>query len=858
MAKAKRTVFTEHGAGWIWPAALAGGPRREPRFIPGKGWLLLRFAEDLVNRYVEFRHEIDLPAGAAAGDAELTIIADSNYAAWLNGRFLGTGQFSNYPDRRTWDTIPVPAEALNKGGKNVLAILMRYNGEGFQSYIPGAPGLIYVLRCGKAAFVSGDGVQWRPSPCYPQGEVPKITRQLGWSWEYDARGEDGWRELDYKCGPEWSAITKADFSGPAALGEPIPRPVERLRIGERTAARVVAQGVFRRQPPAGAAGKPLAWLMQCDYLSARTDHEVFGVSPPLPLELTGNHAVKPVWREGDGVYFVIDLGREEAGVLELDLEADAGAVVDVAYGEHLEDLRVRAETGGRNFADRYTCKDGRQTYTHWLDRWAGRYLQLHVHGLKDRLILHYAGLRVTKYPLERRGSFNTPDELANRIYQTGVRTMELCTHERYEDCPAREQGLYENDARNQALCGYYCFGEYAFPRAAFDLCGRGWHEDGYLEMTAPSDLARTIPSFSMVWILALEDYYLHAGDAEYVRGQMPVADKMLSGWLATLKGGLMPSPKGRRFWHFYDWADGLDGNENFPGTSWILEEERFDAPLNFYLCMALRAAAGLAEACGDAKRAGQYRSAADEVRAAAHKRFFDAQRNAYRTYVLPSASLTSHASHDSHASAAPAKPGPRVGAFYDHADKRDKSDHFAELTQGLAILSQAAPEKVAGELRRKLAGGEHDWVRATFSQSIYMYQAILTDAQRHGPAVFRRIEQDWGRMLLAGATSFWEIPEGPRGGSSLCHGWSAVPVYFYQAYLLGVRPTAPGFAEFAVDPVTSAAPSAEGRVPTPHGPIELKWERAGDHVVYELKHPRGTRPSFPSAGENDVVKVQQV
>jgi hypothetical protein len=743
------------------------------------------------------------------------------------------------------------------GGRNVLAVLVRYNGEGFHSYIPGAPGLIYVLRCGKAAFVSGEGerdarrtgVQWRASPCYRQGEVPKITRQLGWSWEYDARGEDGWREIDYKPGAEWTAIARADFSGPGALGEPVPRPVERLRIGERTAARVVAQGVFRRCPPAGSAGKTLAWLMQGDFLSARTDQEVFGVSPRLPLELTGGHAVKPVWREGDGVYFVIDLLREEAGVLELDLETNAGAIVDVAYGEHMEDLRVRAETGGRNFADRYTCKEGRQLYTHWLDRWAGRYLQLHIHGLKDLLVLHYAGLRVMEYPLERRGSFSTADELANRIYQTGVRTMQLCTHERYEDCPAREQGLYENDARNQALCGYYCFGEYAFPRAAFDLLGAGWHEDGYLEMTAPSNLARTIPSFSMVWILALEDYYLHTGDAQYVRGQMPVADKMLSGWLAALKDGLMPCPTGRRFWHFYDWAEGLDGNENFPGTSWILEEERLDAPLNFYLCMALRAAAGLAEACGDAKRAEQYRSAADQVRVAAHKRFFDAERNAYRTYLVPHASHTSRTSHSSHT---------RAGAFYDHADRSNKGDHFAELTQGLAILAKAAPAKVADGLRRKLAGGEHDWVRATFSQSIYMYQAILTDPHRHGAAVFRRIEQDWGRMLLAGATSFWEVPEGPRGGSSLCHGWSAVPVYFYQAHLLGVRPTAPGFAQFLVDPVTSAAPGADGRVPTPRGPIDLKWRRAGDRVIYELKHPKGTKPSFPSLRKNDIVKVNQV
>jgi len=110
-------------------------------------------------------------------------------------------------------------------------------------------------------------------------------------------------------------------------------------------------------------------------------------------------------------------------------------------------------------------------------------------------------------------------------------------------------------------------------------------------------------------------------------------------------------------------------------------------------------------------------------------------------------------------------------------------------------------------------------------------------------------------MLFRGATSFWEVLEGPRGGSSLCHGWSAIPVYFYQAYLLGVQPLAPGFAEFAVDPVVSAAPWAEGVVPTPRGPIHLRWERQGNRTVYELRHPRGLVPVFPSRRKGDVVRI---
>ena len=56
----------------------------------------------------------------------------------------------------------------------------------------------------------------------------------------------------------------------------------------------------------------------------------------------------------------------------------------------------------------------------------------------------------------------------------------------------------------------------------------------------------------------------------------------------------------------------------------------------------------------------------------------------------------------------------------------------------------------------------------------------------------------WGSMLYRNATSFWETIVGGddfTDGGSLCHGWSAVPIYIYFTYVLGVVPTAPGVFE---------------------------------------------------------------
>ena len=53
----------------------------------------------------------------------------------------------------------------------------------------------------------------------------------------------------------------------------------------------------------------------------------------------------------------------------------------------------------------------------------------------------------------------------------------------------------------------------------------------------------------------------------------------------------------------------------------------------------------------------------------------------------------------------------------------------------------------------------------------------------------------------------------------------SVPLQQFPRYILGVRPSAPGFAAVTINPVPSDLDHAEGTVPTPHGPIRVGWER---------------------------------
>jgi alpha-L-rhamnosidase len=89
-----------------------------------------------------------------------------------------------------------------------------------------------------------------------------------------------------------------------------------------------------------------------------------------------------------------------------------------------------------------------------------------------------------------------------------------------------------------------------------------------------------------------------------------------------------------------------------------------------------------------------------------------------------------------------------------------------------------------------------------------------------------------------------------RGWGDESHPDTAIADHF-SAYLLGVRPIAPGFSHFIFRPLPVQEVSwAKGVVPTPHGPITAGWELAGDALRLSLTVPRGTRADvvLPAGG----------
>ena len=705
---------------------------------------------------------------------ELLVSADSDFAAYLNGEFLGRGQFSDFPDRRTFTRIPL-ASALSNG-VNELEIHVHYCGSDFLTHLAGTPRLWAEVRDGET-LLAATGRDWQIArhPAFRCGPIEQVNIMLGYTWEYDARKENT---------AVFAPAVELDIDE-----VPFERPVPMLPPGKPLLADSIFHGYFRRQDPNAYPGKAVI-----EDMVAPLVHKFEGEFGPLP--------------EGaDGWMTIYDLGRNETGLMLIDVEAPEGTVLDVAHGEHIWLGRVLAayNNNSRTYTDRYICKEGRNRFTYCFRRYGCRYLEIHVTGMKQGAVkIHQFTLQPTELPLPPPAAFESPDRLLMQSHRVGERTLHLCMHEHYEDCPSREQSLYGYDSRNQMLFGYYAYGNYDFAAASLDLLGLSMQENGFLTLTAPGLKTMYIPIFTFAWIAAIYEHQMYSGDRSLFARWQAAIRQAIPKFMArpTAEGLYLPplTANGVRCWSFCEWVDGLDGNI----SDWNLDVdgEVPTAFFNLYLVEALRAVAAMA---GD----GDLHRQAEELGSLVEKTFWDEAAGCYRT---------------------------RLGDDRLHA-------HIQYLMLALDLVPESRKERVIeSAMSEKL-------LQVTFSTYIYMIRALV--AAGRSEALEAKLRADFDRMTLTGADTFWETGNGYRGtngrgyGGRLCHAWSCAGLLFDGAYRLGVIPLTPGFETFSLAIHPAGEDRLSGEVPTPHGMIRVAWRKtAYGKIRVQLSYPEGTRPRY--------------
>lgn len=122
------------------------------------------------------------------------------------------------------------------------------------------------------------------------------------------------------------------------------------------------------------------------------------------------------------------------------------------------------------------------------------------------------------------------------------------------------------------------------------------------------------------------------------------------------------------------------------------------------------------------------------------------------------------------------------GLFKNTADK----GNYSELVNSLAVLCGAATNEQSKKIA-KILSSDSDITKISIAMSCFKYDALLKiDKNEYKNYVLDDIRKIYGKMLSAGVTSFWETEKGSADFSdagSLCHGWSAMPVYYFHILL---------------------------------------------------------------------------
>lgn len=177
--------------------------------------------------------------------------------------------------------------------------------------------------------------------------------------------------------------------------------------------------------------------------------------------------------------------------------------------------------------------------------------------------MYSVGIRPLNYHFSGDADFHCSDHLHNRIFETAKHTLRCCVHQHYEDSPWREQALYAFDSRSQMLFGYYAFGEMEQPKASLRLLALSQREDGLLELCAPGRIPVVIPSFSLMFIIALEEYCRYSGDIAFGEELLPTAQKILECIQNHVRHGLVWNFPEPCYWNFYEWTPLLDAEPIF-------------------------------------------------------------------------------------------------------------------------------------------------------------------------------------------------------------------------------------------------------------------------------------------------------
>jgi alpha-L-rhamnosidase len=391
-------------------------------------------------------------------------------------------------------------------------------------------------------------------------------------------------------------------------------------------------------------------------------------------------------------------------------------------------------------------------------------------------------------------AFESSDELLNQIWDFCKYSIKATTFASVYVDGDRERIPYEADAYLNQLSHYGTDTDIQMARDTYDWL-----------MKYPTWPTEWAPH--MVF-MAYADWW-HTGDTNWLA---PRYEALKSKLLLDRVGsdGMITSSREKIRWgDIVDWPAGE--RDGFVFTS-------VNTVVNAFHLRAVKMMADLARALGREADAAEYAAREQRVRTVFHERLFDAERGVYRD-----------------------------GVGTDHA-----SLHANVFPLAFDLVPAAERARVA------------QWVAGRdMACSVYVAQYFL-EALFENEAGARALElimaqndRSWRHMVESGATISWEAWDHKyKPNQDWNHAWGAAPANLLPRYVLGVQPRLAGWHEVTVRPHPGGLKFAGGKVPSPRGSVQVRWENeAKFKLSLQLPVNVSARLELPAAANSTGVWV---
>jgi hypothetical protein len=340
------------------------------------------------------------------------------------------------------------------------------------------------------------------------------------------------------------------------------------------------------------------------------------------------------------------------------------------------------------------------------------------------------------------------------------------------------------DTRIQALISYAVAGDDRLARQAIEAFDQSRTPDGITRSRYPSVLPQTIPTFSLLYVGMVHDYWLYRPDPGFVRSKLPGTRTILD-WFAGQENpdGLLHELP---WWSFIDW---VAEKQTIP--TYDANHESCVTTLEYL--GALSDAADLEKALGDPLFAARYHTRANHVRTALFNKCWSASR----------------------------------GLIADTPDQKA----FSQQANILAVLYDVVPKDRQEQVLRQMLAIEPGTTPNGVLSASYYFRFYLARALEHSEIAHARLTDEylgsldpWRKLLPLHFSTWPEIPGDTRSDS---HAWSAHPIFDMLTLVAGIQPASPGFATVRIAPHLGALPSLSATYPHPQGNIQVEYHRQG-------------------------------